>query len=191
VIRTLDKDRLTAAFHTLEKRADVERLMRVLEIREKPGLASDRDYQKNYNGYYKLIRRKQSFYEAYYAVLENAASAAAPPSLSLVLQELYKKTGERHLSFGSKLCATLDDTAVIFDKYVASFFKVPNSGLPRQNWLPKALDRYERIKQGIHDFTRHEEWPGIRSEFDLMFPQAKHLPDVRVADLVVWADVGP
>jgi hypothetical protein len=68
---------------------------------------------------------------------------------------------------------------------------VPSTALPAGSWLDEALRRYEEIRKGILAFTKEAEWPSIHSLFDRSFPNARHLPDVRKADLVIWADYAP
>jgi hypothetical protein len=184
----LDDDRVRAALNLLGKREDVGTLLEILEIRKNPSLAEKREYQKTFTGYYRMGRKKQSFYQAYYSILQNAACGGSLPSLAAVLQKLFDQTAEKHLSFSSKLCATLDDNAVIFDRNVAGFFGVPHGDLGQQNWLTKALERYRRIEQGIVSFTHQSAWPEMRAQFNEAFPDATHLPDIRVADLIIWAD---
>ncbi|HTT75351.1 MAG TPA: hypothetical protein VMF50_05150 [Candidatus Binataceae bacterium] len=184
----LDDGQVTAAINLLGNRGDVATLLEIIAIRKTPALAENRDYQRTFTGYYRMGRKKQSFYQAYYSMLQNAARADSLPSLSAVLQNLFDQTREKHLSFSSKLCATLDDNAVIFDKNVAGFFGVPRGDLGQQNWLTKALDRYRRVQQGIDSFTHQPAWPQMRAQFNEKFPNAIHLPDIRVADLIIWAD---
>ncbi len=111
----------------------------------------------------------------------------SPPSLASILQKLYDQTNERLLSFGSKLRATVTDE-VIFDKNVARYFGVPSSPLPQsKDWIEKMLHRHDRVAQGVKNFIQRPDWPEMRALFDKQFPQAHDLPDIRKADLIVWA----
>jgi len=57
----------------------------------------------------------------------------------------------------------------------------------REFWLAKAVRRYERIQQGINTFTQEPQWAQTTKMFDEAFPQAARLPDIRKADLIIWA----
>jgi hypothetical protein len=183
----LDSDRIKAALLKLARARDVERLLRLNEVRKNPSLADDPAYRQMFNGYYRMRPKRVRFYEQFFSMLQKGASSGTPPTLAVILEELFEAIGERHLSFGSKMRATLTDDAVIFDKNVAAYFDVPSTLLPERDWLAEALRRYEQIRQGIHAFTQRRDWKEIRSLFEQAFPNATHLPDIRIADLIIWS----
>jgi hypothetical protein len=150
----------------------------------------DPDYRRTFNGYYKMRQKRDAFYRHFFSMLRESAYAPPPPSLETILQNLYANTGERHLSFCTKMLATIADDAVIFDRNVADHFGVPSSPLPRRDWLPEALRRYEGIRRGIQAFTQTPEWQEMRALFDQKFPKAAYLSEIRKADLIIWAAYG-
>jgi hypothetical protein len=180
-------ERVSAALIKLERRGSVEKVLALMEVRANPALATDHDYRRTFNGYYKMGRKKDAFYEHFFSMLQEATYATSPPSLKTTLQKLYAHTGERHLSFGTKMLATITDDVVIFDRNVAAHFGVPSTPLPRQDWLSEALRRYEDIRRGIQAFTQVPEWLEMRVLFDGKFPKAAHLSEIRKADLIIWA----
>ncbi len=179
-----------AALEKLLDRKDVERLLRLNEVRQDPTLADTRDYQRLFIGYYKLVRKKAAFYKVFFELLHAEAEKKLNLSLRELLLELYRRTEERHLSFCSKLLATVDDSAVIFDSNVARYFNVQwplkNRGL-LTNWIDEAMYRYDSVRSEIIAFTRKPEWTAMRARFDETFPDAVHLSDLRKADLIIWA----
>jgi hypothetical protein len=181
----------SAALMKLERRGSVEKVLALMEVRMSPALATDHEYQRTFNGYYKMGRKKGAFYRHFFSMLREAAYAPSPPSLKTTLQNLYAQTGERHLSFGTKMLATITDDVVIFDRNVADHFGVPSTLLPRQDWLSEALRRYEEVRRGIQAFTQASEWLQMRALFDDKFPNAAHLSEIRKADLIIWAAYEP
>jgi hypothetical protein len=184
-------ERVKAALRKLERRRSVEKVLELMKVRTKHALAANRDYRRTFNGYYKMGLKSAEFYRHFFSILREAASASSPPSLEAILQDLYDKTGERHLSFGTKMRATVTDDAVVFDRNVAAHFGIPSTSLPKQDWLPEALRRYEEIRRAIRAFTQAQEWQQMRTLFDQKFPEAAHLSDIRKADLIVWAAYDP
>ncbi len=61
------------------------------------------------------------------------------------------------------MLATIADDIVIFDRNVADLFGIPSSALPRRDWLPEALRRYEGIRRGIQAFTQTPVWQEMRA----------------------------
>jgi len=184
-------ERVRAALMKLERRGSVEKVLALMEVRTNPALATDSDYQRTFNGYYKMGRKKGAYYLHFFSMLREAAYAPSPPSLKTTLQNLYAHTGERHLSFGTKMLATITDDVVIFDRNVADHFGVPSTPLPPPDWLSEALRRYEEIRRGIQAFTQTPEWQQMRALFDHKFPEAAHLSEIRKADLIIWAAYEP
>ena len=103
------------------------------------------------------------------------------------MDHLFKETHKRHLSFCSKLLATLRDDAVIFDRNVATRLRVPYGVLPRQNWLSEAERRYDLIKCGVEKIVNQSNWASIEKKFDENFPEAVNLSKLRKADLILWS----
>lgn len=78
--------------------------------------------------------------------------------------------------------------AFLFDKNLATYFRVPSSPLTQiKDWLAKALRRHAEVEKGIWDFIQKPEWPPMRALFDQSFPDAAHLSDITKADLIIWA----
>jgi hypothetical protein len=181
-------DEVIAALEKLARRRDIPRLLGTNEVRQNPGLAANPAYRTNFVGYYRMGRKRPEFYDHFFSMLQEAAAAETPPLLEQILQELYDLTNERHLSFGSKLRATVTDDAVIFDRNVARHFGVPHYPLRNPNyWLDRLLQRHQQVEQGIQAFVGQPNWSEMRRLFDEAFPNAAHLPDIRKADMIIWA----
>jgi hypothetical protein len=188
---TMTIERVRVALMKLERRGSVAKVLSLLEVRTNPALAIDPGFQRTFNGYYKMGRKKGAFYRHFFSMLRESADVPVPPSLKTILQNLYANTGERHLSFGTKMLATIADDAVIFDRNVANHFGVPSTSLPSRDWLSEALRRYEGIRLGIQAFTQTPEWQEMRALFDQKFPKAACLSEIRKADLIIWAAYEP
>jgi hypothetical protein len=183
-------ERVRAALMKLKGRGSVGKVLELMKVRTNPALAVDPDYQRAFKGYYRMGHKRDAFYRHFFSMLREAASAPSPPSLKTILQGLYENTDERHLSFGTKMLATIADDAVIFDKNVAAHFDV-RTPLPRQDWLFEALRQYEQIRRGIQAFTQAPEWQQMQALFDQTFPDAARLSEIRKADLIIWAAYQP
>lgn len=74
-------ERVRAALMKLEWRGSVEKVLSLMEVRTNPALATDPDYQRTFNGYYKMGRKKDAFYRHFFSMLRESAYAPSPPSL--------------------------------------------------------------------------------------------------------------
>src|SRR5450755_4212452 len=58
-------ERVRSALMKLERRGSVEKVLSLMEVRTNPALAMDPDYQRTFNGYYKMGRKKGAFLSAF------------------------------------------------------------------------------------------------------------------------------
>lgn len=178
---------LPLAIETLARRRAVGKVLRLNEVRLHPTLASQADYQRAYKGYYRLGRRSRLFYDAYFSMLEREAGSKTLPKLHKLLEELFDATGERHLSFCTKLIATISPSAVIYDRNVARLLGVKYGPLPNKEWVAEAIRRYDTILATITAVTMRHDWLACEKAFDEAFPHGAKLSQVRKADLMIWA----
>lgn len=69
-------------------------------------VSSDAEFQRKFNGFYKVRQRNQSFYNTYYSLMER--SKGQPIGFRDILEQLYNDLGRLEPSFSSKLIATIN-----------------------------------------------------------------------------------
>ncbi len=169
----------------LKKQHSIDKVLYLNGVRKDPSLAFDEKYQRTFKGYYRVRQRSAEFYNSFFKLLHLAAIGSKKETIGSLMGHLFKETHERHLSFCSKLLATLRDDAVIFDRNVATRLRVPYGVLPRQNWLSEAERRYDLIKCGVEKIVNQSNWASIEKKFDENFPEAVNLSKLRKADLIL------
>jgi hypothetical protein len=185
----LTDDEVNAAIAKLRESGDVSRLLTLNDVRNCPRRALRRDYQRLFDGYYRVRQQSEKFYVAFYRLLFLIAAQRRTPRLQDLMKTMYCATRKRHLSFCSKLLATVSDEAVIFDRNVAGFFRIGTGPLPKKGWMAAAVRRCSDVATNIKRFVARPAWPNHRSLFDQAFPDAAQLSDIRKADLIIWAHV--
>ncbi len=180
------KTSFVKAIRNLQHRGDVETVLSLNAVRNAPSLADEGDYQTAFKGFYFTAPKRAGFYESYFALLGRAAS---DPGITLekCLLEIHSATNERHLSFCSKLLATVSDEFVIYDGNVASLLGISTKPLPKTDWLTVALKRYQAVEQHVDAFGASQSGETALALFDLTFPHATHLSRRRKSDLLLWA----
>lgn len=146
-------------------------------------IETDREFQKRFNGFYR-VRRNNSWQAIFYKIFKEVKSSN-DLGFSNVLEALEKKTGQIEASFSSKLIATLDQEKPVIDKFVLN-----NSGLK----LPhaKTKDRkkkiaivYSDLESKYREFLKSELGKELVKRFREKFPEAK-VTEIKMADLVFW-----
>ena len=144
-------------------------------------VSSNAEFQKFYNGFYRMRQRPADFYKTYYAFLEKSKNN---PCLTFeeILTYLYNETGSIHASFSSKLLATVNPNMPIWDKFVLQNLglRVPYSY--EKDRLPKTV----RLYQQICDWYESEQAREKLKVFNEMFPN-EDISDVKKIDFILWA----
>ena len=170
----------------LLKRRDVETLLDINSARYDPKMVSTKEYQSLFKEYYN-VRKGDQFCKPYFELLRHHLEQKTKPPLKAILLDLYEKTKERHLSFSSKLLATLDDNEPIYDINVATQLCVPLGSLPAKGWVVEAEKRMDLLKHKLNAIISSSTWGQQEAAFDTAFPYAIHLSSLRKADLMIWA----
>ena len=104
-------EKVTQALNTLSGRAyDIGRYFVTID---QVGNCRSRDYQRNYNRFYR-VRRGAEWQSVYYEIL--LREYGNKPSFAQVITEMYERTGNIEPSFSSKLVATLDTDKPVWVK---------------------------------------------------------------------------
>jgi hypothetical protein len=183
----IEKLDMYAAIRALIERDAAGKVLYLDRVRAEPGLALNNEYQKRFNHYYRVQRKPESFYNAFYSILYERALAKSIPEIGEVLREIFRATGERHLSFSSKLVATLKPNSAIYDRNVATLLSVSTKLKQGDDWEADAVARFQQLDARLREMIESRDWERIELHFDHEIPQAKVLSQVRKADLVLWA----
>lgn len=144
-------------------------------------VSADGEFQKFYNGFYRMRQRPADFYKTYYAFLEENKDNRAL-TFEKVLTHLYEETGSIHASFSSKLLATINPDMPIWDKFV-----LQNLGLRTPYYYEKdRLQKTVLLYQRICDWYKSEEAMEKLQFFNEMFPNTE-ISDVKKIDFILWA----
>ena len=87
--------------------SSIEKYNWIMKRVQEVDVSADADFQRFFNGFYRIRQRPASFYKAYYAFMEQHKH---DPALTFedVLTHLYRETGTMQASFSSKLLATVN-----------------------------------------------------------------------------------
>ena len=160
-----------------EKYEKIMKSFSVIDVR------SDRDFQKNFNGFYR-VRRNVEWQKNYYSIMEQGKTKKQ--SFEEVLSEMYARTGRVEASFASKLLHTIDHNMPIWDQFVLQNL---NKKLPicrGEEKIEKCIKIYGEIvtwyKEALADI-------GVRQklfEFDEILPQYKWFSSTKKLDFLLW-----
>ncbi len=143
-------------------------------------VSQDREFQRLFNGYYKIRQRPASFYSCFYQFLEQHKSDSTL-AFQQVLTYLWEETGCIHASFSSKLLATVRPEMPVWDQYVLLNLGLKNPYYTDKCRFQKVLNTYQKICDWYQTPEAH-----LKVEiFNAHFPDVM-ITDVKKVDLILW-----
>lgn len=153
--------------------------LNIMDTLLKTDVSTDRDFQRMFNGYYRVQRRSSSFYTAFYRFLEDHKQDQNL-TYSSVLQEIHSATGRIERSFSSKLFATVRPEYPVWDSHVLN-----NLGLKPPTYGTRDLDKIVSTYECICSWYQSDEARQRVAIFDAHFPNAP-ITDTKKIDFILW-----
>lgn len=156
----------------------------IIERVRKVDVSADLDFQRTYNGFYR-IRRNAEWRAAYYGLFEEIKNSS--PTFEQIIRTLYRDTGNIEASFSSKMLATVDVNKPIWDRYVASNLCLNLKGKTKDEQLECAIDLYNQMVCWYEDFVKTENGMECIAEFNKILPDYAWMSDVKKIDFYLWS----
>ena len=147
-------------------------------------VAVDTDFQRTFNGFYR-VRRNESWRKLYYEYFESVKNSK--PTFEEIVTYLYENTGNIELSFSSKMLATILPEKPIWDRYVIEKLNVQLTGATKKEKMDNAFSIYSNIEKQYSDFLKAENGKECINEFDRMLPDYKEISSVKKIDSIIWS----
>lgn len=146
-------------------------------------VSTDKDFQKKFNGFYK-VRRDNNWRKYYYDLFEKVKKDPYIQTFEYILNSIYQGTGKFEPSFSSKMLATLNPNYPIWDQYV-----LKNTGIepPSVKNINSLVATYKEIEVWYKKFIVPPAGKTCIAEFDKNFPDYNNINDVKKIDFLLWA----
>lgn len=145
-------------------------------------VSSSREYQKKFNGFYR-IRRNVEWQKKFYKLFED--SKFKKPSFGTIFKNLYEDTGRVEASFSSKLVATMDPNKPVVDKFILQIFELKLPLSYEKNRIEKTIKIYDILDKEIKNFINLEIGQYLIKKFKKMYFKIL-ISDTKMVDLVLW-----
>ena len=158
----------------------IEKYIRLMKWVHETNVSEDSEFQRFYNGFYRMRQRPSAFYACYYQYLEQNKNNSQL-TFSDILLYLYEQTGQIHASFGSKLLATTNPSMPIGDKYVLQNLGLKAPYSYANNRLTRVVQLYDQITQ----WYETEEAKYYLEIFNQHYPNIE-MTDTKKIDWILW-----
>lgn len=149
-------------------------------------VSEDRDFQRAFNGFFRMGRRTETYYNDYYSYLQQHKESGI--DFAKALTYLYERHGRLEMSFVSKMVAMVDPTLPIWDSVVTKgHFGIVAPYANVKNRLQKGIEKYEQYCRSYSTYMQSAEAIEKIKEFDKLFPNTK-MTDVKKLDFMLWQE---
>ena len=169
----------------LVKEWRIEKYAYVMDTVQKTNVASDANFQKTFNGFYR-VRRGAEWRKVYYDFFERHKEEKNI-SFEEIVTYIFEKTGRIEASFSSKMLATFDSRFPIWDVYVMRNLGLELKGKTKEERLQKAIYIYDEMKRWYETYLNTQEAKDQIALFDRYLPEYVWLSDVKKIDFLLWS----
>lgn len=149
-------------------------------------VSSDLEFQRIFNGFFRMGRRTETYYRDFYCYLEQHKNTCI--SFSEVLTYLYNRHHRLEMSFASKLVAIANPNFPIWDSIVTKgHFGIIAPNATAQNRLQKGIEKYMQYLHRYNSYLKTEKAQTKIAEFNALFPEAT-ITDVKKLDFMLWQE---
>ena len=158
----------------------IEKYLKIMESVQHTDVSQDTDFQRLFNGYYRMRQRSPEFYKVFYSYLEQQKHNRQL-TFHDVLSDLYAETGTLTPSFSSKLLATVRPEMPVWDKFV-----LQNLGLKAPYYYEK--DRMQKTEALYSSICQWYETPAAQENLNVFERIHPNVPitDVKKIDFILW-----
>jgi len=149
--------------------------------------STDYTFQRIYKGFYR-VRRNDDFCRVYFKYMEEHKNDLSV-NFNSIISHLYRETGRIEPSFSSKLLATINANAPVWDSHVLSQLSIKPPSYSVNDRLQATIETYKELACWYYEYLQTENANEIIACFDSLLPY-KQLTSVKKIDLVLWC-MGP
>lgn len=149
-------------------------------------VSTDRDFQKTFNGFFRMGRRTAAYYNDYYRYLQQHKETGI--SFAEALTYFYQNHGRLEMSFISKMVAIVDPTFPIWDSIVTKgHFGIVAPYVYANNRLQKGIALYEEYCRCYDTYMQSMVAKEKIAKFKMLFPEVD-ITDVKKLDFMLWQE---
>jgi hypothetical protein len=182
MLRKINKTNIKTAISKARK--GIERYLEIMALFHNTDVSQDLNFQKKFNGFYRIRQRTQGWYTVYYNYLEEQKTKE--PNFSQVLMYLDKKLKRYEPSFSSKFVATHNPDKPIWDAFVLKNTEIKPPYYSSKTKITKAIQVYADLEKWYSSFLLSPTGKMIIEIFDKTVPEANKMSRIKKIDFVLW-----
>lgn len=165
----------------------LEKYNYIMHNLRKTDVSIDKEFQKKYNGFYRMRQRSSEYYQTYFSYLELMKNSVI--TFEDTLKYFERQLGRIEASFTSKLVSTIDPCKPVWDEFVLKNLGLSKPKNYSNNRIEQTIELYYKIEHIYKEFLLTNEGKNLLIEFDRFFPDTD-LTDTKKLDLLLWQSRG-
>ena len=142
------------------------------------------DFQKMYNGFYRIRQRSPEFYKCYYDYMEQHKNDSL--TFKDIITHFYYSLNRIESSFSSKLLATVEPDMPIWDSIVLKNLGLKSPPYYKNDRLQSNIELYSHIVNWYTEYLKTQNAKDVLNVFDDIYPKVK-LSNVKKIDFALWS----
>lgn len=177
----MDVNSISRALDNLE--IGLSKYITIMDLLTKVDVSKDNNFQRLYNGFYRLRQRTPEFYSDYYDFMEKSKNQDI--CFEEVVYHFNNKFHRIEASFSSKLAATINPNLPIWDSVVMKNLALKKPPNAHKDRLKETVEIYKKICTWYKDFLVTHDARTMVSMFNEKYPYAQ-ITDVKKIDFILW-----
>ena len=165
-------------------RKGIAQYLEIMELFPNTDVSVDRDFQRKFNGFYRIKQRPAVWYKEYYSYLEKQKNKT--PDFSATLRHLHSVLKRYEPSFSSKLVATIDPNLPIWDSIVLNNMGIKPPLYTSKTKIYEAERIYKKIQEWHETNMKSDKGQLILQIFRELVPEHNKISDLKKIDFVLW-----
>jgi len=163
----------------VDKYLSIMQLVKILDVQK------DKDFQRLFNGFYRIRQRPKKFYEFLYYYLEKNKNNNI--SFKQTLAFFFYKLQRLEPSFSSKILATINSNLPVWDSEVLKRLniKIPGYNQDKKDRFNQLVIIYDNIVNWYSEFINTAQAKNIINIFDKKIGET-NITNIKKIDLVFW-----
>lgn len=165
-------------------RKGIYRYLEIMELFPLVDVSEHHDFQRKFNGFYRIKQRPAKWYEIYYSLMQQMKGQK--PEFDFVLDHINNSLKKCEPSFSSKLVATLDPTKPIWDRYVLEYTSIPAPRYYSKKKIEESKAAYMCLNEWYEKYLSSDNGRIIVSIFNDNIRECEQITDTKKIDFVLW-----
>lgn len=179
----INKEQILSALSKEKTKKWIDSYVRIMNLINNTDASVDKEFQKLFNGFYRMRQRKALFYNVFYSYLQS--NKWTQISFEDVLMHIFNETWQVHASFSSKLAHTINPNLPIWDKHVLGNMNLQAPSYSSKNRIVKIIDVYNKLSDKYNEYLSSETWVLIIKCFNYLYPNL-WISDIKKVDFALW-----